>query len=174
MPPHADRLDRLEELLKLARTLFAEGSANVDGRQVKVSELPVAPSVRPLRICLSVAGPLVSLKLLAVTRITSTLTPPHRVSKVESQRKLMTTTEDLEQSMEIVRHATAAERRPAPTSSSDIVTEVEFVENLKSGQNLNGSARLPACLRRHFWITQFVLIGEPQRMARGFSNDRTG
>ena len=46
MPPHARRLDRLEETLRLARQLFDVGYADLDGEHVKACELPLSPAAR--------------------------------------------------------------------------------------------------------------------------------
>ena len=43
MPPHGARLDRLEEACRLARALFDDGIAAIDGDHVVTRDLPVAP-----------------------------------------------------------------------------------------------------------------------------------
>jgi len=43
MPPHAARLDRLEESCRLARALFDQGMASIDGDAVVARELPFSP-----------------------------------------------------------------------------------------------------------------------------------
>lgn len=56
MPPHRERLDRLEEAVRLARELFDRGSADLLGNHVVASELPLAPRPEYRRVCSSAAG----------------------------------------------------------------------------------------------------------------------
>ena len=57
MPKHAERLDRLEQAAALARQLFDNGTANLEGSQVIAHDLPLSPVVPgiPPRILLAVA-----------------------------------------------------------------------------------------------------------------------
>jgi alkanesulfonate monooxygenase SsuD/methylene tetrahydromethanopterin reductase-like flavin-dependent oxidoreductase (luciferase family) len=43
MPPFRPRMDRLEEVLSLARALFVDGSATVNGTYIRAQDLPLSP-----------------------------------------------------------------------------------------------------------------------------------
>ena len=82
--------------MRLARALFDEGFADLDGEHVVAHDLPLAPSPEtPPRLL--VAGGSERLVRLA-GRYCDHIdlnAPSHRQSRIEPQRKLMTTVEDL-------------------------------------------------------------------------------
>ena len=43
MPPHSERVDRLEETARLARQMFDTGAGNLEGNHVVARDLPLAP-----------------------------------------------------------------------------------------------------------------------------------
>ena len=46
MPPYRQRMERLEETLRIARQLFHDGLANLDGQHVSAHQLPISPIPR--------------------------------------------------------------------------------------------------------------------------------
>ncbi len=118
MPAHRERLDRLEEAVRLARELFDEGSADLHGDHVVASELPLAPRPAvPPRLLLG-GGSRRLLELAGRYADHLDLAPPaHRKSSNEFQRKLLTTTADLEDTAgatngALLDRASARRRRP--------------------------------------------------------------
>jgi alkanesulfonate monooxygenase SsuD/methylene tetrahydromethanopterin reductase-like flavin-dependent oxidoreductase (luciferase family) len=167
MPPHRDRLDRLEEAVRLARELFDHGAADFHGDHVVAAEVPLAPRPEvPPRLLLG-GGSKRLLELGGRYADHLDLAPPaHRKSSSEFQRKLLTTTADLEQAARSARTAaSAAGRSPADISFSVLMTNVVFCadsEIAAEEERICAALELPA---GPLHDCPYVLVGEPARMA---------
>jgi alkanesulfonate monooxygenase SsuD/methylene tetrahydromethanopterin reductase-like flavin-dependent oxidoreductase (luciferase family) len=128
MPSHSARLDRLEEACRLARALFAEGVASLDGSHVVARGLPLAPRpATPPRLLLGggsdrllgLAGRHADIVDLNGSSRRQRLgrTTPLRDDRI---RRRSTTVADLTASAAIVRAAAAAASRPCPRFSVTI------------------------------------------------------
>lgn len=166
MPPHTRRLDRLEETLRLARQLFDVGYADLDGEHVKACELPLSPAPASPPKVLVGGG---STRLIEMAgRFADHIdfnAPSHRASKVEPQRKLMTTVGDLEESLGVLRRASAsAGRRPDSVTTSVVLTHMALCresEVQSESERICDSVGLPT---RSLLDSPFALLGEPARM----------
>jgi alkanesulfonate monooxygenase SsuD/methylene tetrahydromethanopterin reductase-like flavin-dependent oxidoreductase (luciferase family) len=167
MPSHRERLDRLEEAVRLARELFDRGGADMHGDHVVASEVPLAPrpEVSP-RLLLGGGSP----RLLALAgRYADHLdlaAPSHRKSSNEFQRKLLTTTADLEDPARAVRD-TAADTGRAwdEITLSVLMTNVVFCAESQVASEERAICEAVALPPRPLGDCPFVLVGEPQRMA---------
>jgi alkanesulfonate monooxygenase SsuD/methylene tetrahydromethanopterin reductase-like flavin-dependent oxidoreductase (luciferase family) len=135
MLPHPLRLARLEEAATLARQLFREGTASLDGATFTARELPLSPfPPSPPRILLGGGSD----EFLAVAgRVADhiDLNGSSRRQKLgraapadaDRTRRLTTTIADLEGSIEMVaRAAIAAGRGPSEISYSVLIDSIEF------------------------------------------------
>jgi alkanesulfonate monooxygenase SsuD/methylene tetrahydromethanopterin reductase-like flavin-dependent oxidoreductase (luciferase family) len=135
MPPHPERLNRLEEAAALARQLFREGVASLDGATLTARELPLSPfPSSPPRILLgggsdqflSVAGRVadhVDLNGSSRRRKLGRVAP----AEADRARRLTTTVADLESSIEMVcRAAVASGREASEISYSVLIDSIEF------------------------------------------------
>lgn len=174
MPPHASRLDRLEETLRLARQLFETGYADLAGDYIIASKLPLAPAPSTTPRILVGGG---STRLIGLAgRYADHLdfnAPSHRASTIEPQRKLMTTVADLEQSLALLRAAeTSAGRKPGAVATSIVITELAFCRESRieaETERICGSVGLPA---QSLLDSPFALLGEPARMAHAIDERR--
>jgi alkanesulfonate monooxygenase SsuD/methylene tetrahydromethanopterin reductase-like flavin-dependent oxidoreductase (luciferase family) len=160
MPPHAERLQRLEETARLARTLIDTGWASVEGAHVTARDLPLAPHpTDPPRLLLGGGSPAL-LALAGRYADHVDLAPPsHRRDGNALQRPLLTTVDDLADS------ARAARASGRPLTTSLLLTAVVFCDA--------GSVRAEEgaiCARvglpwRALDACPYVLVGEPARIA---------
>jgi alkanesulfonate monooxygenase SsuD/methylene tetrahydromethanopterin reductase-like flavin-dependent oxidoreductase (luciferase family) len=167
MPSHRERLDRLEEAVRLARELFDRGAADVHGDHVVAAEVPLAPRPEaPPRLLLGGGSP----RLLALAgRYADHLdlaAPSHRKSSNEFQRKLLTTTADLEGAARAARDAaTAGGRAWDEVTLSVLTTNVVFCAESQVASEERAICEAVALPTRQLGDCPFVLVGEPQRMA---------
>jgi alkanesulfonate monooxygenase SsuD/methylene tetrahydromethanopterin reductase-like flavin-dependent oxidoreductase (luciferase family) len=167
LPPHRERLDRLEEAVHLARELFDKGAADVHGEHVVAAEVPLAPRPEvPPRLLLGGGSP----RLLALAgRYADHLdlaAPSHRTSSNEFQRKLLTTTADLEGAARTARDAAAAARgAQAELTLSVLMTNVVFCSESQVASEEQAICEAVDLPPRPLDDCPFVLVGEPQRMA---------
>lgn len=167
MPPHAERLDRLEEALALARRLFDDGFADAGGELAAVRELPLAPRPETPPRLLVGGG---SERLLRLAgRYCDHIdlnAPSHRRSRIEPHRKLMTTVDDLEASIAKLRDEEArAGRATGAVTASVVVTEIAFCRESEidaETERICAAVELPT---RSLLESPFALLGEPERMA---------
>lgn len=167
MPPHSERLARLEESVRLARELFDRGWADLHGDHVVASELPLAPAPEvPPRLLLG-GGSQRLLELAGRYADHLDLAPPsHRRSRNEFQRKLLTTTDDLEDAVRTARAAAdACGRSPADMTFSILMTNVVFCAESAIESEEVAICEAVDLAPRSLIDCPFVLIGEPQRMA---------
>lgn len=167
MPRHAERLDRLEDSLRLARQLFDDGFADTGGEHVAAHELPLAPRPETPPLLLVGGG---SQRLLGLAgRYCDHIdlnAPSHRQSGIEPQRRMRTTVEDLEASVETLRDAeTAAGRTPGSVTTSVTITELAFCREAEidsTTERICASFEMPT---ESLLESPYALLGEPQRMA---------
>jgi alkanesulfonate monooxygenase SsuD/methylene tetrahydromethanopterin reductase-like flavin-dependent oxidoreductase (luciferase family) len=174
MPTFAERMQRLEEAAALARQLFDNGYAELEGDQVVARELPLAPlpEVPPRlmlgggsRRILEIAGRYAdALDLNGSPQAGKVSGPDLRTA--DKRRRLSTTVADLEESVQIVRDSSVQARRPADAVERSImVTEIVFCDE----------AEIPRA-EEALWATQglpwrsldecaYAAIGPPERMA---------
>jgi alkanesulfonate monooxygenase SsuD/methylene tetrahydromethanopterin reductase-like flavin-dependent oxidoreductase (luciferase family) len=167
MPPHSQRLDRLEETLRLARTLFEVGYADLAGAHVVADQLPLGPKPDSAPKLLVGGG---STRLLELAgRYCDHIdlnAPSHVKSKIEPQRKLMTTVADLEGSLGVLRDAEAAAGRPAGSvATSVVITDIAFCRESEIEAETERICRAVQLEQRSLLDSPFALLGEPQRMA---------
>jgi alkanesulfonate monooxygenase SsuD/methylene tetrahydromethanopterin reductase-like flavin-dependent oxidoreductase (luciferase family) len=125
MPPHATRLDRLEESCRLARSLFDQGMASIDGNEVVARELPLSPRPStPPRLMLGggsdrlldIAG-----KYADFVDLNGSSRRQHlrrvRPLRDDLARRAATTVDDLVASAQRVRTAAKGAGRPSPRMS---------------------------------------------------------
>jgi alkanesulfonate monooxygenase SsuD/methylene tetrahydromethanopterin reductase-like flavin-dependent oxidoreductase (luciferase family) len=167
LPPHRVRLERLEETVRLARQLFDNGSANLDGDHIVARELPLAPRPEvPPRLLLG-GGSRRVLELAGGYADHLDLAPPsQRKSANEFQRKLLTTTADLEDAARATRDAaSAASRAPKDISFSVLMTNVVFCADSAIAAAEEAICDAVELQARPLGDCPYVFVGEPQRMA---------
>jgi alkanesulfonate monooxygenase SsuD/methylene tetrahydromethanopterin reductase-like flavin-dependent oxidoreductase (luciferase family) len=160
LPPHRERLDRLEESLRLARELFDRGTADLRGTHVVASRLPLAPRPEvPPRLLVG-GGSRRILDLAGRYADHLDLAPPaHRRAENEFQRKVLTTIDDLAESAHAVR---AANR---DVTFSVLATHVVFCSSSEVPQEEERICRAVGLGPRSLAENPFVLVGEPERIA---------
>jgi alkanesulfonate monooxygenase SsuD/methylene tetrahydromethanopterin reductase-like flavin-dependent oxidoreductase (luciferase family) len=159
-PPHADRVARLEEAARLARTLFDRGWASQEGAHVTAVDLPLAPAPpEPPRLLLGGGSPAL-LELAGRYADHVDLAPPsHRRDGNALQRPLLTTVDDL------VESARAARASGRPLTTSVLLAAVAF-----SDEGAIRAEEEAICARvglpwRPLGDCPYVLLGEPARIA---------
>lgn len=174
MPGFAERMDRLEEAAALARQLFDQGFANLDGRHVIARELPLSPVPRvPPRLLLG-GGSARLLEIAGRYADIVDLNGSPRSPKVSGQdlrsadrrRRLSTTVADLAESAELVsRTSLAAGRAADAVERSIMISEIVFCSDAEvAGQEeiLCSDEGLPP---RSLDDCPYALLGTPGRMA---------
>ncbi|MHB8296573.1 MAG: LLM class flavin-dependent oxidoreductase [Acidimicrobiales bacterium] len=174
MPGHAARMDRLAESLRLARQLFDEGMASIEGSSVVARDLPFAPMPEsPPRLMLG-GGSDRLLELAGAFADHLDLNGSSRRLRLgralarerDGLRRLTTTVADLEASVAAVRSAAAsAGRNPGDIGLSVLIDTIEPCE---AGQVRAREEAL--CARRgaepaRLEACPYVLFGTPARMS---------
>jgi alkanesulfonate monooxygenase SsuD/methylene tetrahydromethanopterin reductase-like flavin-dependent oxidoreductase (luciferase family) len=167
MPAHRERLDRLEEAVRLARELFDHGSADLHGAHVVAAELPLAPRPEvPPRLLLGGGSRRVLELAGRYADHLDLAPPPHRKSSNEFQRKLLTTTADLEDAASAARAAVSAAGRSASgLTFSVLLTNVVFCRQIEVAGHEERICKALHLAPRPLADCPFVLVGEPHRMA---------
>jgi alkanesulfonate monooxygenase SsuD/methylene tetrahydromethanopterin reductase-like flavin-dependent oxidoreductase (luciferase family) len=159
LPPHAERLARLEETARLARALFDRGHASQDGAHAPAVDLPLAPApTEPPRLLLGGGSPAL-LELAGRYADHVDLAPPAHRKGNALRRPFLTTVDDLEAS------ARAARAGGRPLTTSILLAAVSICDA--------GSVRAEEeaiCARvglpwRPLDACPYVLVGEPARVA---------
>jgi len=182
MPPHRARVERLEESVRLAREMFDTGVGNLDGTHVVARDLPLAPSPEvPPRLLvgggsehvLSMAGRYADILDLNGTSRHKALTRDD-LAVADLQRRLMTTVSDLEESVRVVRAASAEAGRPADAVTITLLINVldvcDDAEVPARAQALAEAAGLPD---QPLDDCPYVLLGSTERIAAKLSELRT-
>jgi alkanesulfonate monooxygenase SsuD/methylene tetrahydromethanopterin reductase-like flavin-dependent oxidoreductase (luciferase family) len=160
MAPHAERLERLAETARLARTLFDRGWASEDGTHVTAVDLPLAPApADPPRLMLGGGSPAL-LELAGRYADHVDLAPPsHRRSRNELQRPLLTTIDDLAES------ARAARGSGRSLTTSVLLTAVVFCDARSVRAEEEAICARVGLPWRPLDACPYVLVGEPTRIA---------
>ncbi|HVC88954.1 MAG TPA: LLM class flavin-dependent oxidoreductase [Gaiellaceae bacterium] len=167
MPPHEERIARLEESLRIARALYDEGFVDYEGRYVTARALPLTPKpdVSP-RILVAGGSPRLIALAARYADHWDVNVPPHRITKIEPQGRLMTTTNDLEDSVRLL----ASEARAAGRSQESVTRSVVIdalsicaeAEIAGETERICGDVGLPA---QSLDECPYALLGEPSRIA---------
>ena len=159
MPPHRERLERLAETTRLARTLFDNGWAREEGAHIRTVDAPLAPAPDEAPRILLGGGSADILDLAGRYADHIDLAPPPRRGANQFQRPLLTTTEELVASA----HAARSGSRDLTASillSALVVCDADSVEQEEAA----------LCARvglspRPLSDCPYVLIGPPERLA---------
>jgi len=160
MPSHRDRLARLEETARLARTLFDRGWTTQDGRHVVAVDLPLAPAPQePPRLLLGGGSP--SLLELAgrYADHVDLAPPPHRRADSELQRPLLTTIDDLAESARLARSGDRA------LTTSILVVAATICDATSVPAEEKALCARVGLEPRSLAECPYVLLGEPERIA---------
>jgi alkanesulfonate monooxygenase SsuD/methylene tetrahydromethanopterin reductase-like flavin-dependent oxidoreductase (luciferase family) len=173
MPSFSKRMDRLEEAARLARDLFDHGMASLEGSQVVARDLPLAPLPHtPPRLflgggsdrLLEIAGRYADALDLNGTSQAGALRGPN-LGQADAQRRLSTTVNGLQASVQRVAEVASAAGRPASAVSvSVLINHVVFCnenQRIEEARRITTAAGLPASTLEE---CPYVLLGEPQRM----------
>lgn len=176
MPPFRERMDRLEEVLALARTLFDTGVASVEGRHVVARNLPLAPvPAVPPRLLVGGGSDRV---LRMAGRYADVLDlhgdPRHgRVAgasmaeevKGDTRRRALTTVDQLGERIELVRTAATDAGRPPVEISTQILFAVYGTRaqvRAEEEKLCETWAKMP---HRPLDRSPYLLMGSPAEMA---------
>jgi alkanesulfonate monooxygenase SsuD/methylene tetrahydromethanopterin reductase-like flavin-dependent oxidoreductase (luciferase family) len=173
MPGFRARLDRLEEAVHLARELFDNGIASIEGSQVVARELPLAPRPAvPPRILvgggsdrlLDIAGRYADVLDLNGSSRRSKVAGPD-LPGADARRRLTTTVRDLEASVDRVRSASEAAGRPRDAvSMSVLVGWLEFCRASDVTSVAERICRDNGLPPQSLGDCPYVLLGEPDQM----------
>jgi alkanesulfonate monooxygenase SsuD/methylene tetrahydromethanopterin reductase-like flavin-dependent oxidoreductase (luciferase family) len=167
MPPAPLRLERLEEAARLARGLFDDGVASVNGGQVVADNIPLAPRPDvPPRLLLG-GGSRRLLELAGRYADHVDISPPPRV-RAENvfQQKLLTTVNDLVDSAGQARDAAdAAGRGRESLTTSILLANVVFCPAGDIRAEEEAACAAVGLPWRSLDACPFALIGEPARIA---------
>lgn len=185
LPPFRDRMDRLAEVLLIARELFDHGTATLDGRHVVARDLPLSPVPRrPPRLLVGGGSDRV---LQLAGRYADVLDlhgdPRHgRVAGAtmaeaaagDVRRRALTTVEDLAARIELVRAAALEARRARDAVS--VSTQIWFTaygsraDVRAAEEELCASwAGIPT---RRLDRSPYLLFGSPAQMAEALAERR--
>jgi alkanesulfonate monooxygenase SsuD/methylene tetrahydromethanopterin reductase-like flavin-dependent oxidoreductase (luciferase family) len=185
MPPFRARVDRLEEVLRLARELYDRGAVTVEGRQVVARDLPLSPvPERPPRLLVGGGSDRV---LRMAGRYADLLDlhgdPRHGkvagatmadASRGDVRRRALTTVENLAGRIELVR--AAAEDAGRPRDSVGVSTQIWYVAY--GSREAVRAAEEELCARWAGIPTQrldrspYLLFGTPAQMAEALAERR--
>jgi alkanesulfonate monooxygenase SsuD/methylene tetrahydromethanopterin reductase-like flavin-dependent oxidoreductase (luciferase family) len=183
MPPFRPRMDRLEEVLALARQLYDTGWANLTGSFVVADDLPLSPV--PDRAPRLLVGGGSDRALRMAGRFADVLDlhgdPRHgRVAgatmeearRGDVRRRALTTVEDLEIRYEFLRGAAADAGRPTPAVSTQIwYTAFGSSDDIRAAEEelCTGWAQLPA---QRLDRSPYLLFGSAAQMAEALQERR--
>jgi alkanesulfonate monooxygenase SsuD/methylene tetrahydromethanopterin reductase-like flavin-dependent oxidoreductase (luciferase family) len=177
LPRFRSRMDRLDEVLRLARLLYDGGTASLDGAHVVARDLPLSPvPARPPRLLvgggsdrvLQMAGRYADVLDLHGDprhgRVVGATMAQARTGDV--QRRALTTVEDLVARIDLV-HATAAEAGRPPVAVSNQIWYVAFASSAAAVRAAEEElcadwAHMPY---RPLDRSPYLLLGSPAQMA---------
>jgi alkanesulfonate monooxygenase SsuD/methylene tetrahydromethanopterin reductase-like flavin-dependent oxidoreductase (luciferase family) len=172
MPPHAERVGRLEETLRLARSLFTDGIATMEGASVAVRDLPLSPwpasppqllvgggSDRLLRLAAAYAD-WVDLNGSSRRQALGRTSPVLR----DGIRRLTTTVADLEESVRRLGVAARDAGRPADAvRRSVLIDTIVFCDRAETAEHEQRLRRARHAPDAAVGQCPYVLIGPPGR-----------
>jgi alkanesulfonate monooxygenase SsuD/methylene tetrahydromethanopterin reductase-like flavin-dependent oxidoreductase (luciferase family) len=185
LPSFRARMDRLEEVLTLARTLFDAGSVTFEGSHVVARDLPMSPA--PARPPLLLVGGGSDRVLRMAGRYADVLDlhgdPRHgRVAGAtmaeaahgDVRRRALTTVEDLAGRIELVRDSAEAAGRPR--DAVGVCTQIWFTEYGSADEVRAAERRLCAQWAgmppRRLDRSPYLLFGTPEQMAQALLERR--
>jgi alkanesulfonate monooxygenase SsuD/methylene tetrahydromethanopterin reductase-like flavin-dependent oxidoreductase (luciferase family) len=171
--PLARRMDRLEEAAVLARALFHEGIADLDGEQVTARELSLGPPASPApRLLLGggsdrlleIAGRYADILDLNGSSRRLKLGGAHPVFR-DAMRRFTTTVEDLAESvLRVHASAAAAGRDPGSIEFSVIVNAIRFCSESEVESVEAELCRQAGIDRQSLAACPYVFVGSSERM----------
>lgn len=185
LPPFRARMDRLEEVLRLARTLYDEGTVTLEGRSVVARDLPLAPvPATPPRLLVGGGSDRV---LAMAGRFADVLDlhgdPRHgrvagatmaEAAAVDVRRRALTTVEDLATRIGLVR--TAAAKAGRPRNVVKVSTQIWFTTYGSPSQVRAAEAHLAATWAgmpgKRLDRSPYLLLGSPAQMAEALLERR--
>jgi alkanesulfonate monooxygenase SsuD/methylene tetrahydromethanopterin reductase-like flavin-dependent oxidoreductase (luciferase family) len=183
MAPFRPRMERLEEVLALARQLYDSGWANLTGSFVAADDLPLSPVPDRAPRLLVGGGSDRALRMAGRYADVLDLHGDPRHGKVagatmeearrgDVRRRALTTVEDLEVRYEFVRRAAADSGRPAPAVSTQIwYTAFGSSDDVRAAEEelCTEWAQMPA---RPLDRSPYLLFGSPAQMAEALHERR--
>jgi probable F420-dependent oxidoreductase len=176
MPSFRSRMDHLEEVLRLSRTLFDHGHATLEGRSVVARDLPLAP-VPEVPPRLLVGGG--SDRVLGIAgRYADVLDlhgdPRHGRVAGDVRRRALTTVEDLASRIQLVR--TAAAEAGRPPDAVGVQTQIWFAIDGSFSDVRAAEGRLcetwAGIPRQRLDRSPYLLLGSPAQMAEALLERR--
>jgi alkanesulfonate monooxygenase SsuD/methylene tetrahydromethanopterin reductase-like flavin-dependent oxidoreductase (luciferase family) len=185
LPPFRTRMDRLEEVLQLARELYDTGTVSLDGQHVVARDLPLSPLPnRPPRLLVGGGSD----RVLAMAGRYADLLDLHgdpRHGKVagatmaqaragDVARRALTTVEDLAARIELV--LDAAEKAGRPREAVGVTTQIWYTAYGSTDQVRAAEEEL--CARwagiptRRLDRSPYLLFGSPEQMAEALQERR--
>jgi alkanesulfonate monooxygenase SsuD/methylene tetrahydromethanopterin reductase-like flavin-dependent oxidoreductase (luciferase family) len=185
LPPFRARMDRLEEVLRVARELYDRGTVTFEGRHVVARDLPLSPvPQRPPRLLvgggsdrvLQMAGRYADLldlhgdprhgKLAGATMADAALG--------DVRRRALTTVEDLAARIELVR--AASEEAGRPRDAVRVSTQIWYMaygtrEDVRAAEE-ELCARWAGIPTRSLDRSPYLLFGSPAQMAEALLERR--
>lgn len=159
MPPHSERLARLEEAVALARELFDRGWTTSFGSHVTAADLPLAPAAEtPPRLLLG-GGSRAMMALAARYADHVDISAPPCVPGNVFQRPLLCATDDLVECAEIARNG------GRPLTTSILLAACVFCDPASIAREEEALCARSGLPHRPLARSPFVLVGEPERMA---------
>jgi alkanesulfonate monooxygenase SsuD/methylene tetrahydromethanopterin reductase-like flavin-dependent oxidoreductase (luciferase family) len=172
-PAFARRMDRLEEAAAIARAVFHEGFADLDGGYVTARELALGPVSLPApRLLLGggsdrlleIAGRYADIVDLNASSRRLKLGGPQPVFR-DITRRLITTVDDLEDSVQRVQAtAAAAGRAPDSIEISILVNAVRFCSENEIEAVEGDLCRQAGLDQQSLADCPYVFVGPPERM----------
>ena len=178
MPPFRPRMDRLEEVLALARALFVDGSVPLDGTYVTARDLPLSPrpQTRPRILVgggsdriLRMAGRYADILDLHGDpqhgKVAGATMAQARVG--DARRRALTTVEELADRAQLVRDAAGDAGRPrdAVTVSTQIIHTAFGDEARVSDTQRELCEKWAGIPDQRLDRSAYLLFGEPTQMA---------
>jgi alkanesulfonate monooxygenase SsuD/methylene tetrahydromethanopterin reductase-like flavin-dependent oxidoreductase (luciferase family) len=173
MPSHAERVERLGEAVRLARTLFSDGVATVTGSSVVTRGLPLSPRPAiPPRLLLG-GGSDLFLTLAGEYADWADLNGSSRRLKLGQRapavgdgiRRLTTTVADLEESVRVLRTAARQAGRPPGTPQvSVLIDTIEFCAASEVGEREERLRQARGVTEAAVDQCPYVFIGPAGRM----------
>ena len=177
MVPFAQRMDRFEETLQIARQLYGLGQANFDGEYLQVHDLPLSPVPgSPPRLmvgggsdrALELAGRYADVvDLQGHPKYGKLVGGTAEKAAADVYRRALTTVEDLAERMTVVRGAASvAGRRPGAVQASVQISYVAYWPRAeREGMEETFYADWAKVQGPALTENPFVLVGEPPEIA---------
>lgn len=173
MPPHAERMERLEETLRLARSLFTDGVATLEGAGAGAGELPLSPwpAVAPRLLVGGGSDRLLALAAAYADWVdlngSSRRVPlgKNAPARRDGIRRLTTTVANLEESVRRLAAATREAGRPVTAvHRSVLIDTVIFGTGTGTGEQEQRLRLARGAPQADVAQCPYVLIGPPGRM----------